>query len=1088
MATSRIYCATAISGGATGALDTIDGDNLTDNDMAIVVDYASDTVSFWRLEASGGHAGVENTDFVVPDDNAGTKEWWLQKLIVDDITVRDDVITIVDDISVGDALTVGGASEFKGAVQIGDADGTGAGLTIYSDTVGDHIVYDETAKTFTFTDISLVANLVDINGGAIDGTTIGAAAQAAGDFTAIGAVAPGTIVGTTIDATTDFTVGGTVITDATITDDGILKINATTQVDFESAGLVTIGTNGTQRGELRLYGDDAGAGVGGYLRLYTDAGEAVTDRFDFKVTGDILYIGTEDDTDMLTLSGDADTFNINCNWDATGVTCSDLGAVTTVDINGGSIDNTAIGAAVASTAIFTTCDATTDFTIGATIITDGTITDAGDLTITTPDLIVSNGDLYVRNAGDDVAQLSVGLDTNHRGSINVFGENTGSDSGGEVKVYVSDDNDTNIDFYYVAAYQDDLYIGPAGNPDAFKLVGVGADCTAQFTVATDVDAALTATTVDADTDFTVGGTVITDATITDDGILVLTSPSGVQIKDTVAANDVLFMVGVSDAQRGIVAVYGDAAGDTDGGQVLLYTAADHDGTGIDSFEITVSSDDLKIGPNQLANALIFTGSGVDAAPWGSWTFNAPVDVDAALTATTVDADTDFTVGGTVITDGFITDDGVFKIKFASYLQFLDSDGAGALTQVYVGDPDSQAGLLMVSGDTAGQVTGGEVRVYTAADHDGTGIDYFTIKVSSDDLQIGPHQLPTALHFVGSGVDAATWGSWVFNTAVDVDAALTATTVDADTDFTVGGTVITDGVITDTGEFIIVAPDGIILKDGAGAGADALVGIGLADTERGILSIYSDNNTSGGIARWYIAPDDDGNGTVYWQIRVVDSSDDFHIGADNDTSMLQFLGGAAPSIVISAGWTAAGETCADLGTVTTANIDGGTIDGTTIGGGTPAAGAFTTVDASTDVTLGAGAPLKISEPSVDTTATGIVLTGQTVDTNAFGYGGVVYLNAADGNWDTADHDAATTGPAKMIGMALGTTGAVDILLQGIVYNTAYNWTASAQLFLGDDGACTETAPAVSGDFVRVMGHAIDADRMYFNPSPDFMEVL
>ena len=57
---------------------------------------------------------------------------------------------------------------------------------------------------------------VDIDSGAIDGTTIGAASQAAGDFTAIGAVAAGTIVGTTIDATTDFTIGTTVITDDSI--------------------------------------------------------------------------------------------------------------------------------------------------------------------------------------------------------------------------------------------------------------------------------------------------------------------------------------------------------------------------------------------------------------------------------------------------------------------------------------------------------------------------------------------------------------------------------------------------------------------------------------------------------------------------------------------------------------------------------------------------------------------------------------------------------------------------------------------------------------------------------------------------------
>ena len=40
----------------------------------------------------------------------------------------------------------------------------------------------------------------------------------------------GAITGTTIDATTDFTIGGTVITDATITDNGTLTITATTGI------------------------------------------------------------------------------------------------------------------------------------------------------------------------------------------------------------------------------------------------------------------------------------------------------------------------------------------------------------------------------------------------------------------------------------------------------------------------------------------------------------------------------------------------------------------------------------------------------------------------------------------------------------------------------------------------------------------------------------------------------------------------------------------------------------------------------------------------------------------------------------------
>ncbi|OUW94931.1 MAG: hypothetical protein CBD97_04125 [Pelagibacteraceae bacterium TMED237] len=64
----------------------------------------------------------------------------------------------------------------------------------------------------TFTGSTIIPT-ADINGGAIDGTVIGANSQAAGDFTAIGAVSAGTIVGTTIDATTDFTIGTLVITD-----------------------------------------------------------------------------------------------------------------------------------------------------------------------------------------------------------------------------------------------------------------------------------------------------------------------------------------------------------------------------------------------------------------------------------------------------------------------------------------------------------------------------------------------------------------------------------------------------------------------------------------------------------------------------------------------------------------------------------------------------------------------------------------------------------------------------------------------------------------------------------------------------------
>ena len=72
----------------------------------------------------------------------------------------------------------------------------------------------------------------------------------------------------------------------------------------------------------------------------------------------------------------------------------------------------------------------------------------------------------------------------------------------------------------------------------------------------------------------------------------------------------------------------------------------------------------------------------------------------------------------------------------------------------------------------------------------------------------------------------------------------------------------------------------------------------------------------------------------------------------------------------------GATVSDLGTVTTADIDGGTIDNTAIGGSTPSTGDFTNLTASVDV----------SAPTIDgddiTANTSLDATSATVDfTNA-----------------------------------------------------------------------------------------------------------
>lgn len=111
------------------------------------------------------------------------------------------------------------------------------------------------------------------------------------DGVTLGGSSAGAITGTTIDATTDFTIGGTVITDNTITDDGTLVINATTAVSFSDKNITNVGN------------------------IALDS-----------------------------ISADGATLSIDSNWDAAGTTCSNLGTVTTVDINGGTFAGALDGA------------------------------------------------------------------------------------------------------------------------------------------------------------------------------------------------------------------------------------------------------------------------------------------------------------------------------------------------------------------------------------------------------------------------------------------------------------------------------------------------------------------------------------------------------------------------------------------------------------------------------------------------------------------------------------------------------------------------------------------------------------------------
>ncbi len=99
------------------------------------------------------------------------------------------------------------------------------------------------------------------------------------------------------------------------------------------------------------------------------------------------------------------------------------------------------------------------------------------------------------------------------------------------------------------------------------------------------------------------------------------------------------------------------------------------------------------------------------------------------------------------------------------------------------------------------------------------------------------------------------------------------------------------------------------------------------------------------------------------------------------------------------------------------------------------------------------------------------------------GEVVYL-ASDGEWALTDADASSTAE-KLLGIALesGTDGnPLLVALPGsFVRDDTWNWTVGAALYLSTTaGDLTETGPSGEDDVVRVVGYAVSADVVYFQP--------
>lgn len=128
-------------------------------------------------------------------------------------------------------------------------------------------------------------------------------------------------------------------------------------------------------------------------------------------------------------------------------------------------------------------------------------------------------------------------------------------------------------------------------------------------------------------------------------------------------------------------------------------------------------------------------------------------------------------------------------------------------------------------------------------------------------------------------------------------------------------------------------------------------------------------------------------------------------------------------------------------------------------------------------------------SADGKYTGITVTGTAGATLAFG--DLIYLAVADSRWELADADAAATAGGVMMGMcvlaAAADGSATTILLQGIIRADAKfpALTVGAAVYVGETAGAIQVAiPTGADNIIRVVGFALTADEIYFNPSQDW----
>ena len=928
-----------------------------------------------------------------------------------------------------------------------------------------NLTYDGTNLTTN----GLVATTADINGGTVDGTTIGGASAAAGTFTDLsatnaaltGGYVDNVHVGANTAATGTFT--SLVATTADInggTVDGT-NIGVSSQ---GSGAFTTLSASGTstvaQVDATVLNGATLNATAGNVTTL-------TAPTIDGQTTTTTTLNATTGNVTTLTATNVINTTLVATNFSSSNV-----------DINGGAVDGAAIGAASASTGAFTTLSASGNTTVtssqssgnassGALVVTGGAgigenLNVGGDVVIT-GDLTVEGDTTTINTATLNVEDLNITIADGAADAASANGAGITVDGANATLTYANADDSWNFNKLVKATTGSITTLTStnvinttlvatnfsSGNVQAtggfIDNVHVGAN-----TAATGTFTSLDATTADIDGG-TVDGTNI-GATTPGTGAFTTLSATGTS---TVAQVDATILNGATvNATAGNITTLTSPTIDAQTTTTTTVNATTGNITTATAGSLAVSdlTDNRVViagASGELEDDANFTFDGTDLNLTGGLNVTGDLAVDNIavngndVTSTDTNGDINITPNGT----GSVVLDGLSHPQAdGSAGQALITDGSAQLSFATV--------LTDVVQDTTPQLGG-------SLDVNGQSI----VSVSNGDINITPNG-------TGDVVVSTIEVSDLTNNRVVI--AGTAGALEDDSNLTYDGTnLTTNGLVATTADINGGTVDGTAIGSAsASTGAFTTLSASgtstVAQVDATILNSASLNTTAGNITT-LTSPTIDAQTTTTTTLNAT---------AGNITTLT--------SPTVDAQTTTSTTVNATTGNVTTltatnvinttlvatnfssSNVDvnGGAIDGTPVGAASASTGAFTTLSASGTSTVAQVDATILNGATVNATAGNITtLTSPTVDAQTTTS---TTLNATTGNITTLT--APTIHAQTTTSTTVNSTSGNITTLTGTTVNA--QTTTSTGVNATNGNVTTLVATNFSSGNVDVNGGAID----------------